>query len=56
MIAHGKLEGIMTRVEGTRWDVIDLNRQLHHKRLSIEEELVERTSQRKSIIGHHEMS
>lgn len=55
MIAEGKLEGIMTRVEGTRWDVIDLNRQLHHKRLSIEEELRKRSKERKLIIGHQEI-
>ncbi|QUI24616.1 hypothetical protein HZI73_20920 [Vallitalea pronyensis] len=55
MIAEGKLEGIMTRVEGTRWDVIDLNRQLHHKRLSIEEEILKRSKERKLIIGHQEI-
>lgn len=55
MIADARLEAIITRVDGTKWDVIDLNRQLHLKRLAIEEELEDQLSKRQKILGHTEI-
>lgn len=55
MLRSKKIEGMLTRVAGTKWDVMDLNRHLHYKRMRIDEELSQLMKEREAILGYQQI-
>ncbi|GMQ58498.1 hypothetical protein AN1V17_28930 [Vallitalea sediminicola] len=55
MMGNKKFLGILTRVAETKWDVININSELHRQRIIIEEELMNVMNEKEMILGYRKI-